>query len=451
MAAVVFPFLLALWESTMIELRSNIELHLEHNATILAHPDLDAYPVRTVAGHNKDRQPYHLVLADACTNIAITGPGVLDGNGYAFWDEPIRDILARGEEVDFDKLNPTYRTANNQNWWRERSKRISPLIEIRHCSNIRLEGITIRHSPGWTVHPYCCENMYIHGITILNDLFGPNTDGIDLNGCRDVRISDCDLTCGDDAIILKATSDARSCERIAVSNCILATNCAALGLGAETTHAIRNITFTGCVVRQAIRAIQIQMWEPGLIENVTMSNISGDSVCPLPLQRGIYVDIQHHGRDDGKLGRCRNILFNNISLTTRGRSILTAADGAVLENIVLRDVQMRFPAIEDASQSVPNSFSSQMSNDAPEARVANAGLVVSNAVNLLVDNFHALWPENNEEDTFERRSDYISNPPMHGIWLRNVNDSVIRCPFLKSYRPEDGADRIHSISSTFTE
>ena len=179
-----------------------------------------------------------------------------------------------------------------------------------------------------------------------------------------MRISDCDLTCGDDAIILKATSDARSCERIAVSNCILATNCAALGLGAETTHAIRNITFTGCIVRQAIRAIQIEMWEPGLIENVTYNNITGDSICPLPLQRGIYIDIQHHGRSDGALGSCRNIIMSNISLTTRGRSILSAADGASLDNIVMRDVQMRFVAIEDASESVPNSFSSQMSNDA---------------------------------------------------------------------------------------
>ena len=66
---------------------------------------------------------------------------------------------------------------------------------------------------------------------------------------------------------------------------------------------------------------------------------------------------------------------------------------------------------------------------------------------MLIDNFQALWPQKDEEDTFERRSDYITNPPMHGIWLRRVSDSVIRCPFLTPYRAEDGAERIHSIDS----
>ena len=74
--------------------------------------------MRTVPGHNKDRQPYHLILADNCENIAFTGPGTIDGNGYAFWDEPIRDLIAKGEEIDFAALPENYRTANNQNWWR---------------------------------------------------------------------------------------------------------------------------------------------------------------------------------------------------------------------------------------------------------------------------------------------------------------------------------------------
>ena len=111
--------------------------------------------------------------------------------------------------------------------------RISPLFEIRKSLHVVLDGFTIEDSPGWTIHPYCCDDVTIRGLTLDSDLYGPNTDGIDVNGCRDVFISDCNISGCDDAIILKATQDARSTERVVVTNCVLTTKCGALGLGAE--------------------------------------------------------------------------------------------------------------------------------------------------------------------------------------------------------------------------
>lgn len=434
-----------------IYLRSGVTLELPANAVLKASPDLSDYTPTTQTNENKDRQPYHLIVADKVQNVGITGDGVIDGNGRAFWHEPMREIAARGADVDAycdeHGLKPVYRNANNP-WFREHSRRVSPMLEIKNSLHVRLHGVTFANSPGWTVHFHDCDDLHIHGITIDNCLYGPNTDGLDINGCRDVRISDCDLTCGDDAIILKSMKDSRACENIVVSNCIISTNCAALGLGAEIAHAVRNVTFTGCVIRQALRAFQIEMWEAGLVENVVVSNITGTCHTEIPLQRALYVDINCETRpNDGTWGKCRNIQFSNIVLQTRGRCLFTAPDGAVLEDIVLRDVHLIFDAIENAAVTVPRYPSSQMSNFCPEARVAPAAVVAQNCRRLQLHNVITTWPGEGTRDPAgdsanQPLNPHHDNPPMHGAWLRECTDTVVESPFLCGF---NGGEKVMRI------
>lgn len=431
------------WKTTTIELRSGVTLQLPFGCTLIAHDTVEDYPVGAKFVGNKDRQPYHLITAHNCTKIGITGDGQIDGNGRAFWDPPMRELAADGVDIEAyceeHQLNPVYRNPTHP-WFREKKQRVSPMIDFVACREVLLRDFTLRESPGWTVHLHDCDEVRIHAITIRNHLLGPNTDGLDINGCRDVRISDCDLTCGDDAIILKSMTDARTCERIAVSNCILSSNCAAIGLGAETSHAIRDVSVTGCVVRQALRAIQIEMWDPGIIENVVVSGLTGNACADVPLQRAIYVDVQHHGRKDGALGVCRNLIFSNIALTSRGRNMLTAADGATIEDVTLRDVQLRFPTIEDPAKSVAFQRSQQMSNDSPLTRDKAAVLVCDNVERLTVDNLSARWPEQGRRNPLDASANTSINPfhglvPMHGLWLRRVRGASLRLPFLFPHDP----------------
>ncbi len=431
------------WEVSTIFLHSGVTLDLPANAVLKACPDLSLYPATTVQDANKDRQPYHLIVARDAENISIVGDGVIDGNGHAFWHEPMREIAARGIDVDAycdeHGLKAVYRNANHP-WYREHQQRISPMIEIKNCRHVRMRGITFANSPGWTVHCHDCDDLHIHGITIANCLYGPNTDGLDLNGCRDVRISDCDLTCGDDAIIIKSMGDTRSSERIAVSNCIISTNCAALGLGAECVNGIRDVTFTGCVIRQALRAFQVEMWDAGLIENVVVSNITGVCHTEIPLQRALYVNINCNARpNDGTWGTCRNIQFSNIVLRTRGRCLFTAPEGAVIEDVVLRDIHLIYDAIENAAVTVPMYPSSQMSNFCPEARVAPAAVVAQNCDRLQLHNVIATWPgEGSREPAGEEINQPLNphhdNAPMHGLWLKGCRRTIIESPFLVGYK-----------------
>lgn len=404
------------WTITTVELRSNMTLRLERGAVLVAHPNVEDYPSHA-RGHNKDRQPYHLIYAEGCENLTVEGDGIIDGQGEQFWDSPYGD-RSRGAVGLF---------------YREKKKRVSPMAEFRHCRNLNLRGFTLRNSPGWTLHTYVCDRVRIQGVTVDNNLFGPNTDGFDINGCRDVWVSDCELRCGDDAIIIKATDDARSSERIVVTNCVLESNCAVLGLGAETAHDIRDIAFTNCVSRAALRIVQIELWEAGTVENVVISNITGRTMSQVPLERPIYIDVQHHGRTDGRLGHVRDVAISNFVVETRGRIVMTAADGSTIENVTLRDVHLRYPEIEDPKFTVNQMRSSQMSNSSPETRDVRAALVADNVRGLQVHNLRTTWPAEGaspDELPDGQFPGIHGTLPMHAAWLRNVQDCVIDAPNL---------------------
>lgn len=406
------------WEVTTLVLHSNMTLRLERGATLVTHPDLAHYPRFHPDPRNQDRQPYHTLLADGCENLTIEGDGAFDGQGELFWDDPLGD-KSQGAVGLF---------------WRRRVPRVSPLLEFKRCRNLVLRDFTIRNSPGWTLHLLDVDQARIHGLTVRNSLFGPNTDGFDLNGCRDVFVSDCDLRCGDDAIILKAFPDAGPCERIAITNCILETNCAAIGFGAETTAGIRDVSVSNCVVKAAIRMIQLEMWEPGIIENITISNISGKTMAPVPLERPIYMDIQHHGRTDGALGHIRNIVVTNLVAETRGRIMLTAADGATIENVTLRDIHLRYPEIEDPEFTVKHMRSGQMSNDSPETRDRRAAVIADNVTGLELINLQTTWPLATtpvEEVVDGPWPGLYHNLPMAALLCRNVHDAIVDCPRLR--------------------
>ena len=388
---------------TTLVLKSGVELALSQGAVLEAEPDLDLYPVHA-RGHNKDRQPYHLLYAENAEDIALTGRGTVFGNGKAFWEpEPPQDARYRGI------------------FYKAKERRISPMVDFKECRRIRIEGVTLRDSPGWTLHLFNCESAVIDTVTVENHMFGPNTDGFDINGCRHVRISNCELHGCDDNIILKATEDARSCEYITVTNCVLESNCAALGIGAETRSGIRHISMSNCTIINALRMIQIIMWDGGVVENVVISNLTGNALTPVGTDRVIHLDIQEHKGENPVLGKMRNISIQNITARTRGRLLMTAQAGTFLENITLRDIHLDYPEVEDPQETVPSSCSSQLSNFNPDARLARAAVVGENIKGLFMENVVVRWPE-------------TPTVPMTGLWARNV-EGWVDCPRLTASGP----------------
>src|SRR5579871_1239336 len=179
-----------------IVLKSNVTLHLSSGATIWGSREIADYTTN------------HLIFAQAADNITIEGEGTINGNGDAFWT------------AEFKAKEP----------------RPSPLIELIDCHNVHISDVRIRNQPGWGIRPWDCDGVYIHGISMITDMRGPNTDGIDPDSSRNVLISDCYIETGDDGICLKTDklpgeSVARPCENVVVNNCIIISAQSAVKLG----------------------------------------------------------------------------------------------------------------------------------------------------------------------------------------------------------------------------
>lgn len=363
-------------------LKDNATLELAPGARLLGSPRIEDYAfVRW--GHHMDRTPWHLVVADGVENVGLTGRGSISGNGPAFWKQPRR---------------------SEWHFWQEHPHRPSPMIEFSNCRDIHIAEILLDNPAGWTLHLHDCDCAAIRGIRIEAELFGPNTDGIDLTGCHDVTISDCHIKAGDDAIALKTTVDSRDCRNVTVTNCVLETNCCALRVGHESAKDFRFCTFSNCVVKRSSRVIDLLNLSGCVMEHIHFSNVIGSTNCGWPFNRPIQVQCtpiddlyvsnlppehprygEHHKPQH--LGVIRDISFTDIDLETDGRVMIGGVSESVIENLTFRNLRMRYPFIDDpdvlATRPGPNSF--YPGDELADFRGARAAVVAQHVQNLYID------------------------------------------------------------------
>lgn len=300
-----------------ISLRSNVTLDLAAGAVIRASSDRADYT-----------RPY-MIYAEDAANAAICGRGSIDGNGAAFWKR-------------------------EGGRWHVGEWRPGRLMEFVRCDNLLLEGFTARNSPAWTIHPVDCDRVTITGISIVNGLDaetrGPNTDGIDPDGCTRVRISDCYIQSGDDCIVLKITNrpgGSRVCRDVTVTNCVLVTNETALKIGSESYGEFRNITFSNCAVRGAGCGVGLWMRDGGLIEGWTVNNIA------MTLSGGVPIYMTSYPRSrlpepgarppeqEPPPGIVRSVMISNVAAVADGCVFLQGMREKPLEGIGLENIRIR--------------------------------------------------------------------------------------------------------------
>ncbi len=290
-----------------IQLKSGVTLQLGAGATIWAsvhEADYDAAEIKS------------LILGEELHDVAIVGRGRIHGQGVEGGRPPFRPFM----------------------------------VYLLRCRNILIENITVEYAPFWTIHLFHCDTAEIRGVTILNNVNRPNTDGIDPNCSRNVSISDCHIVAGDDCIVLKTTQE-YPCENITVSNCTLETGAAALKLGTETQGDIRHCTFSNCVIRNTRNGIGLFMKDGSTIEDIIFSNITVETNHG-PTKKGewpIFMSIERR-RVDSKVGRIRDVVFSNMIIYTRGRCFIEGAPEQPIENLTFHNVTMKIRGYEDSSE-----------------------------------------------------------------------------------------------------
>ena len=260
-------------------LKSDVNLHLEKDAYLLFSGKADDFLPEVwtrwegteLYGHSP------MIYAKHATNIAITGQGTIDAQGG-------REI-ASGYQIE----------VSDRNRLRKMGEKLIPVterifgkgtilrpscIQFMGCSRILVEGITIKNSPFWTIHPVYCDNVIVRSITI--DSHYPNNDGCDPESTSNVLIEKCIFRTGDDAIAIKAGRDAdgreigRPSKNIVIRNCLFQSECNGLCIGSEMSGGVENVYMDNIQIGTVKNALYFKSNRDrgGYIRNIQVSNIT---------------------------------------------------------------------------------------------------------------------------------------------------------------------------------
>ena len=325
-----------LFKTGSIILKSNIEFHLEKNAVLKASDNKDDYNgfdelenldtgLKVPAHVNceyEGRPKNFFIYAFDSHNISITGNGVIDGSAEIHQGEKFRYYI---EGDSYPRI---------------------PMIFFEHLNNLAIRDITLTNSGFWTVHMAGCSDVLIKGIHIRNDLKMMNSDGIDPDHCKNVRIENCDIECADDCIVFKTTAAYKKygdCENIKISDCRLTSTSAAIKFGTESESGFRNIHIADCSITRSNRGISLQLRDSGNIENITFTDISIDTrrFSGHWWGEGEPVAITAVDRKEGvKAGKIKNIRFKNLSCTGENGIFIHGNENTPIEDIEFENIKI---------------------------------------------------------------------------------------------------------------
>ena len=339
-------------------LRSHITLYLSTGCTLLAQIDRDN------RGYKFQGSPFLkcFIYAMNLEDVLITGSGTIHGQGDAYWHKLNKKLT---EERPYHNYAERAGWADvAQHWYQPDFDRYGQMIALYDCKNCRIGNINMTMAPGFNILMHGCTNMTVTGVNIHGPYHGPNTDGIDINSCSRVLVSNCNVHTGDDCICMKSmgiNGNIKVCKDIAITNCILSTACNGIKMGTESIGGFQNISISNCVItceddaqqNRAIGGVCIETTDGGHNENINVLNITMRNVrAPLFVYLGARVrqfpPMTEEEMKAFKPGGVKNINFTNI--TAMGASItssITGAPGYPIENLNLDNVTISYRGGED--------------------------------------------------------------------------------------------------------
>ncbi len=277
-----------------IHLQSNVNLHLDKGAVIKFSTNPDDYlPVVYTRFEGVELMNYSpLVYAYGKKNVALTGKGTLDGQAdndhwwnwvgkksYG-WKEGMPAQHSKGNEPKLMKMASRGVPVKDRVFGKGHYMRPT-FVEFYRCQNVLIQGVTIKNSPFWIIHPTLSRNVTIDGVTTISH--GPNNDGCDPESCTDVLIENCFFSNGDDCIAIKSgrNEDGRRVDvpskNIIVRNCQMRDGHGGVVIGSETSGGIENIYAENCEMssKNLERAIRIKSnaCRGGVLKNFWFRNI----------------------------------------------------------------------------------------------------------------------------------------------------------------------------------
>ncbi|MBQ2507124.1 MAG: right-handed parallel beta-helix repeat-containing protein [Bacteroidaceae bacterium] len=322
-----------------VELKSNVDIHLEVQSTWIANPDESIYTL-SAFGENRG-EGMMWIYADGVENLSFSGKGTIDGNGVSFMGKELEDSYELKPVTDFDPR--------------------PHVLTLKGVNHLSIKDITIQNGAYWTVHLIGCYDALIDGISLKNNLKIRNGDGIDLDHSRKVRIANCFIESGDDCICLKNRREFEEygpCQDIVVTNCVMTGRSCAIKIGSENMDSISNVLFDNCIIKASNRGLGIQNRDEGTVSNVVFSNMIIDCkyfsdvwwgkaepiyVTSYPRAVGNHKDAGWRfpkGATEGRCGEVSEIYFHNVKCYGENGCFIGGDTPDKVNNIYLDNIDL---------------------------------------------------------------------------------------------------------------
>ncbi len=285
-----------------IHLKSRVNLHLEQGAVLKFSREPKDYPLVFSRWEGTECMNYSpFIYAFEQTDVAITGTGTLDGQADADHWWPWKKSGANDRKA-LQQLGESTTPVRDRIFGPGHFLR-PQFIQPYRCQNVLIEGVTIRNSPMWEIHPVLCNNVIVRDVKI--DSHGPNNDGCDPESCKDVLIENCTFDTGDDCIAIKSgrNSDGRrvnvATENLIVRNCTMKDGHGGVSIGSEISGGVRNVFVHDCKMSsphldRALR-IKTNAQRGGIIENVWFERVTIGEVATDAIQ----IDFNYEEAENG--------------------------------------------------------------------------------------------------------------------------------------------------------
>lgn len=324
-----------------IHLRSNVDLHLERDAVLrFGRPGEITLPIVLTRWEGIEVYNYSpLIYARDCTNVAITGQGVCDGQGgqgFFQWrvhqdhDKGVlRDMGEAGTPVADRRFGPGHFLR-------------PPFVQFFRCTNVLIDGPKFVDSPFWTIHPVYSTNVIVRNVTVISHHL--NSDGCDPDSCRDVLIEHCRFDVSDDCIAIKSGRDQDGwrvglpTSNVVIRDCQMSTHIAgAIAIGSEMSGGASNIFAERLEVHHAKQALYFKanLDRGGTIAQVRVRDVTvRDSDTLID-----FTTDYHHGRGGNAPPTYKQFTVERVDCRNTGRALrIVGVEAAPVEDVLIRNV-----------------------------------------------------------------------------------------------------------------
>ena len=415
-----------------IIMKSNVNLHLNRGALVIFTPDFNQYPLVVSSFEGVDAARCQSpVVAESLENIAITGEGIMDGNGF-YWRPLKKDKVTESQWENHLQQYGGVLTADKESWYNSpkalkgmltsnigkltAGKTLADfedvkdflrpnMIRIFNCKNILIEGVTFQNSPAWTTHVMMSEHITIKNLQVKNPWFGTNTDALDLESCKNALVEDCNFDTGDDGITIKSGRDGEGRKRgmptkdVIINNCVVYHSHGGFVVGSEMSGGVNNMFVSNCSFIGSDIGLRFKTnrGRGGTVENIFVNNINMKAIPAEAIMFDMYymakdpVVLVGEKREPPKIEtlpvdettpQFQNFYFSNITCNGAAKGIFIRGIPEMhIKNVVIENAVIQADAgidIQEASGVKLNNITIISKDTNPVAYVLNSDDITLN-------------------------------------------------------------------------